>query len=215
MVQRSATLLIVEDNIFDRKLFLAEWPADGPLKCQLTFAGTLAEARVALSDGPVDAVFLDLNLPDSNGLQTCVDLLRASRDIPVVVLTGLDDEEVGVQAVAAGAQDYLVKGRFDGAALTRSLRFALERSERLRAEREQRLLRNDPLVAERLARLSPREREVFDLLIAGLSLKAISTKLDISNQTASKHRVRVLEKMEVNNDVELVRLALGENPETP
>ena len=84
-------------------------------------------------------ILLDLGLPDSNGTRTLERTLDATRSIPVVVLTGCADEDVAVDAVAAGAQDYLMKGMTDGRTLFRALRYACERrraEERIRVSEE-------------------------------------------------------------------------------
>ena len=94
--------------------------------------GRLADALRRVKADDVDVVLLDLGLPDSKGLGAVDRLCSHAPHLPVVVLTGLQDEETGLQAVQRGAQDYLVKGRVDGPLIDRSLRFALERK---RAER--------------------------------------------------------------------------------
>ena len=73
-------------------------------------------------------MLLDLSLPDSQGLDTLVRLHEAAKDVPIVVLTGTEDETLGVQLIQAGAQDYLIKGQVSGPLLTRSLRYAIERN---------------------------------------------------------------------------------------
>src|SRR5690606_38325033 len=81
-------------------------------------------------DGPhagIDCLLLDLGLPDAQGIDALTTVLETAPGIAVVVLTGLLDAERGIQAVSAGAQDYLVKGQVDGVALSRSVRYATER----------------------------------------------------------------------------------------
>jgi DNA-binding NarL/FixJ family response regulator len=202
--------LLVEDSETDRELFAAQLPTDGPLRCRMTFARTLAAALATLGNEKTDVIVLDLNLPDSTGLETCRNVHSAAPDVPIVVLTGMDDEELGVAAVAAGAQDYLVKGTYDDYLLARAIRFALKRAQHRRAEsRQHGRPEKDAAVALRLDRLTPREREVCDLLVQGSTAKHVAVQLDISVQTVAKHRARILEKMNVNNDVELVRRILG------
>lgn len=88
----------------------------------------LAAGITRLDEGGVDVVLLDLDLPDSFGLDTFLAVHRRAPEIPVVVLTGLDDETVAVGAVRRGAQDYLVKGDFGGQLLARAIRYAIERN---------------------------------------------------------------------------------------
>ncbi len=128
-------ILLVEDNPGDVRL-LQEYlrgdrsVADG---FQLVHEGRLARGLERLAEGGLDAVLLDLSLPDSQGIDTLVRARTAAPGIPIVVLTSLDDEGLGVQLLQAGAQDYLVKGEVTGSLLRRSLRYAVERK---RAERE-------------------------------------------------------------------------------
>jgi DNA-binding response OmpR family regulator len=89
--------------------------------------GRLADALARLKRRHVDVVLLDLGLPDSSGLDGVRRVCAQAPQMPVVVLTGLEDEDTGLRAVQEGAQDYLVKGRVDGPLIDRSLRFALER----------------------------------------------------------------------------------------
>ncbi len=89
----------------------------------------LADGLDRLEGGGIDVVVLDLDLPDSFGLETFLALHRRAPEIPVLVLTGLDDETVAVGAVRQGAQDYLVKGDFGGHLLVRAIRYAIERNQ--------------------------------------------------------------------------------------
>src|SRR5256885_4736792 len=93
-------------------------------------AGLLAPGLERLAAGGIDAVVLDLTLPDSEGLETFLRVRAQTQApvIPVVILTGLDDLQLGARAVEAGAQAYLVKGQITGAALPRALHYAIERT---------------------------------------------------------------------------------------
>lgn len=116
--------------------------ACGPdLSFVLEGAGALAEGLARLKEGDFDVLLLDLNLPDSRGLDTVVQARRAAGDLPIVVMTGWEDESVGLRAVAMGAQDYLIKDRLDKTVLSRAIRYAIERSARLRQTRELERLR--------------------------------------------------------------------------
>ncbi|MEE6297080.1 PP2C family protein-serine/threonine phosphatase [Georgenia wangjunii] len=126
-------VLLVEDDDGDA-LLVEELLAEADLYPDLTRAWSLEAALDALAV-PVDCVLLDLGLPDASGLDALVRLREVS-DAALVVLTGLDDAERGVRAVAAGAQDYLVKGTVGGEALGRAIRFAVERRRAERARRD-------------------------------------------------------------------------------
>ena len=89
--------------------------------------GLLAAAREHLREAEVDCVLLDLSLPDARWLEGVEALRDAAPELPLVVLSGLDDETVAVQAVQRGAQDYLVKGHVNGHIVSRAIRYAIER----------------------------------------------------------------------------------------
>lgn len=120
-------VLLVEDNPGDAVLVreaLADAP--GPVFA-LTWQPTLREGLAVIEDGGFDAVLLDLSLPECRGLETLERFRDGNDAVPILVLSGLDDERTAVAALHAGAQDYLVKGRFDGPLLARALRYAIER----------------------------------------------------------------------------------------
>jgi len=99
--------------------------SDGEI--QLEHVGQLSSALARLSQGGIDLVLLDLSLPDSHGIVTFERTYAFAPDVPIVVLTGLDDEEVGLSTVRGGAQDYLIKGEINSDLLRRSIRYAVER----------------------------------------------------------------------------------------
>jgi signal transduction histidine kinase len=128
--------LLIEDNPGDARL-IREMLRDARAQnasIELSVADRLSVGLERLATETTDLVLLDLSLPDSSGLQTFESVHSAAPLTPVVVLSGLDDEDVAVHAVQQGAQDYLVKGRVDGGTLVRSLRYAIER-QRLEAAR--------------------------------------------------------------------------------
>ena len=121
-------LLVVDDDPTDVSLIrdqLAATRRTPPFRIEAV--GRLTDALGRVARKGVDLVLLDLGLPDATGLQALQRLAGASPYLPVVVLTGLDDEETGLRAVQQGAQDYLVKGRVDGPLIDRTLRYAMER----------------------------------------------------------------------------------------
>mgnify|MGYP001809777058 FL=1 len=127
-------LLLVEDNPGDARLVRALLAETGGF--ELAHAATMAAAVKWLEANGADAVLLDLSLPDTQGMGTIDAMRAAAPDLPVVVFTGLDDEEVGVAAVKRGCQDYLVKGLGDGHLITRTVLYAIERKT-LEMERQQ------------------------------------------------------------------------------
>jgi serine phosphatase RsbU (regulator of sigma subunit) len=141
-------VLLVEDDDGDA-LLVEALLEEAPSTFGLVRATTLAEARTGHGGG-VDCILLDLGLPDAMGLEALTTLRRAAPDAAIVVLTGVTDEHRGVDALASGAQDYLVKGRVDGDALARAVRYAVERR---RSERSERALLEAELHAQENARL--------------------------------------------------------------
>jgi DNA-binding NtrC family response regulator len=124
-------VLLIEDNQGDAdlvRLRLVESNSDLEVSC----AGRLSTGLAALAVKPPAVVLLDLNLPDSHGAETFRNVLNQAPGVPVVVLSGMEDEELALEAIRQGVQDYLVKGAFDGKQLERSLRYAIARQALLR-----------------------------------------------------------------------------------
>src|SRR6202795_3954566 len=121
-------VLLVEDNPGDARLFLELVRDTGVGRLKLEHVTRLSAALDRLSNDTFDVVLLDLSLPDEQGLATLTRTHAHAPNVPIVVLTGLDDEALAVKAVRAGAQDYLVEGRVDGDLLVRSMRYATERA---------------------------------------------------------------------------------------
>ena len=136
-------LLMVEDNPGDVRL-VREMLAEGrPCACVVDHVERLSDAVGRLDGEPVDVVLLDLSLPDAQGLDALAQVHAADPKVPIVVLSGHCDEDLAVQAVQSGAQDYLVKGQGTGDLLHRAIRYAIERK-RLE-ERLENLARYDDL----------------------------------------------------------------------
>lgn len=123
---QALSLLLVEDDRADA-LLVEELIADAGAQIEVIWAGSMAHAERELAAGRPDCVLLDLNLPDANGIDALDRILKSDANVPIVVLTGLNDEYFGASAVAAGAQDYLVKGRVEPEMLRRALFYAIER----------------------------------------------------------------------------------------
>ena len=120
-------ILVVEDNDDDVLIvtsYLCKSKADN---LAITTVDTLAKGIESLKQKNFDVVLLDLSLPDSQGLATFLKLVEYALHIPVIILTGLDDEKLGIDAVRSGAQDYLVKSQLMDRLFTRALHYAIER----------------------------------------------------------------------------------------
>jgi CheY-like chemotaxis protein len=120
------SVLLVEDDRADA-LLVEELIADAAVDIEFAWKATVSEAERELARNRPDCVLLDLNLPDANGIAALERICTVDPNIPIVVLTGLNDEHFGISAVASGAQDYLVKGRVEPETLRRSLLYAIER----------------------------------------------------------------------------------------
>ena len=123
-------ILLVEDNPGDIRLLQEILREITTTRCKITPAMTLAGALHLLTASdyePFDVILIDLSLPDSQGIDTFLTLQRQVLNVPIVVLTGLDDENLALSAMQQGAQDYLIKGRVDSSLLLRSIRYAIER----------------------------------------------------------------------------------------
>src|SRR6202041_1397287 len=103
------------------------------VRFQLATAKNLEEGLVHLDKGGIDVILLDLTLPESSGMDTFHAIKAQAHDVPIIVLSGVDDETLALDAVHSGAEDYLVKGRVDSQLITRAAIYAIERTESKRA----------------------------------------------------------------------------------
>jgi two-component system, cell cycle sensor histidine kinase and response regulator CckA len=144
MLSPHVNILMVEDNPGDAQL-LQEYLSEGLQPgYNITHCERLGEALSFLDKETCDVILLDLTLPDSRGLPTFLNLHGKANQIPIVILTGFDDESLASQAMQRGAQDYLPKNSIDGPQLARTIRYAIERKQweetiRLREERMNRM----------------------------------------------------------------------------
>ena len=120
-------VLLVEDNLGDAGLLYEGLEEAVPGQFEMTHVRRLSEALEYLWEETCDVVLLDLGLPDSHGLDTLVVTRAQAPGVPIVVLTGFQDEALAVEALKGGAQDYLVKGQVDGTLLGRTMRYAIVR----------------------------------------------------------------------------------------
>ena len=167
----SFQVLLIEDNPADARL-IKELLRDTGTEFALVCADTLTAGlkHLATAAPAPDAILLDLSLPDSRGFATFQKVNQSAPRIPVIMLTGLDDQPLAEQAMRAGAQDYLVKGRVDGDLLSRAIRYAIGR-ERAKLEVE---------TSER------RFRAIYDNSTAGINLCDIEGKILFANEAFQK-----------------------------
>ena len=124
----SLHILLVEDDVADAEL-LRNALAETAELVDVTQVATMADAVVHLRDTAFDAALVDLTLPDSRGIHTLERLVASAPRLPLVILTGLDDEALAIEAIRKGAQDYLIKGNVSGPLVIRAIRYARERKQ--------------------------------------------------------------------------------------
>jgi signal transduction histidine kinase len=135
MSGHAGRVLLIEDNLGDARL-LAESLRDAPGNAfELVHAELVSSALERLQDERFEAILLDLSLPDGQGFGVLRRLLDVAPSVPVLVLTGLNDEQMALHALSAGAQDYLVKGAHDGDFISRAIRYAIQRKQLLERTR--------------------------------------------------------------------------------
>ena len=141
MPSQPIDVLLVEDNPADARLLIESLKDAGPFVFRVTQVPRLKDALAALFNRTAHVIALDLTLPDSTGLETVERLQAAAPRVPIVVLTGLQDEDLALRAVRQGVQDYLLKGQCGQGLAARALRYAVERQrfEDVSRDREARL----------------------------------------------------------------------------
>lgn len=162
----------------------------------------LAEARPAKGD----CVIADIRMPEMDGLALQRELIRRDTSLPIIFVTGHGDVPLAVQAMKAGAVDFLEKP-FAREALLSAVRRALTHN----ADEPVSDVAMDE-IQQRLALLTGRERDVYDGVVAGKQSKAIAHELGTSPRTVEVHRARMMQKMQARNLQELMRMAIAANP---
>ena len=134
--ERVLHILAVEDDPTDQSWLLILLEQSTVCPYHISFAPTMNDAEVSLSVGEVDCVLLDLSLPDSWGLESLQRIIAADAEVPVVVVTGRDDDGLGLQAIEMGAHDYLNKAKVTGDAVLRAAQWAAARATALRSRQQ-------------------------------------------------------------------------------
>jgi diguanylate cyclase (GGDEF)-like protein/PAS domain S-box-containing protein len=158
MATKKIHILLIEDNPGDARLIEVMLAQTGSLLFSLEHSTFLSDGLDHLGKNVYDVVLLDIGLPDSAGLDSIVEVINKAPDTPVVMMTGLDDEETATSALRMGAQDYLVKGRIDRESLLRSIRYAIERRQ---VEKD---LWSSRQFIQRVTEAAPNIIYVFDLI---------------------------------------------------
>jgi two-component system response regulator FixJ len=172
--------------------------ADLPVRLYESASAFLRDAP----EGVAGCIVTDVRMPDMSGLDLLREVKRRGLELPVIVITGHGDIPLAVEAMQAGAQDFLEKP-FDDERLLGLVRKALEREAETQPQREE-----QAAARARLARLSQRERQVLERLVQGQLNKTIAWELGISARTVEVYRAKLMAKMEAAAFADLVRMAL-------
>ena len=192
------TVFLLDDEPGMLKALARLLTAEGFTTRGFTSAKTFLDAYRAEE---LSCLVLDVAMPELDGLELQQRLTRAGALLPIVFLTGHGDIPMSVRAIKAGAVDFLTKPVND-ADLLCSVRAALRR-----AAEQRDLISEAALVRQRYSRLTPREREVMEHVVAGQLNKQIAADLDAGEHTIKVHRARVMKKMGVESLADLVRAA--------
>lgn len=184
MIEPVVRVLLIEDNPGDARLIKEALAESTATRFQVDVVQTLADGLVRLAEQDVDAALIDLSLPDSVGLETFHRARAGAEAIPIIVLTGLDDDTVASAAVNAGAQDFISKNRVQPDSLARAIRYAIERQRMLQQVRQMAVLdeltglnnrRGFVLVCQHLCQVANRNGRRLALLFLDLDgLKQIN-----------------------------------------
>jgi len=206
MLQVTPIVYVVDDDISVRESL------EALIRCEGWQPETFASAQEFLDQPRAvvpNCLVLDISLPGLNGLDLQKRIVADRAEMPIIFITGHRDVPMTVQAMKAGAVEFLTKPFGDDVLLT-AIRGALERSRiALGLEAEMRTLR------ECYASLSQRERQVMTLVVAGLLNKQIGGELGISEITVKAHRGKVMQKMKADSLADLVRMAARLRPAVP
>lgn len=207
-MNEQATVFVVDDDASVLKA-LGRLLTSAGLDVELF--GSAEEFLQSKSLSAPGCLVLDVHMPGLNGLELQAQLSNRGLHLPIIFITGQGDIPMSVKAIKAGAVDFLPKP-FEDEALLRAIESAHEKDRHMR--REQTEVQD---IHQRLECLTPREREVHDLVITGMLNKQIADQLGTAEKTIKVHRGRVMQKMKVRSVAELVHLAerAGVHPGTP
>lgn len=196
-------VFVVDDDaaVCDSLRFLIE-----SVGLQVRTFSSADEFLAAYTPDQPGCLVLDIRMPGMSGLELQEQLAKRGYTLPVIIITAHGDVPSAVRAMHAGAVDFMSKPFNDQSLLDR-VHQALAKDAQTRRDAAVRAA-----IAAKVALLTPREREVMDLVVSGMSNKGIAAQLQLSAKTVETHRARVMEKMEAGSVAELVHMALTLNP---
>ncbi len=212
---KTINILLVDDNSTD--LLLTQSHIEKIHNTTITTAESISTTETLLKEQAFDAILLDLCLPDAIGLEGLIKLRRLVPEMPIVVLTGVNDEELGIMALQRGAQDYLIKGK-ENARIAQAVQFAIERKRAnpvLQSPDQPKTINEKPLYytpdktfsAQSLPVdniLTERELQVMKLVGKGYNNKEIADVLVVSIATVKTHVSNILQKLRVSDRTKAV-----------
>ena len=198
-----ATVFVVDDDQAMRNSL--KWLIES-VGVQVESFASADEFLAQYQSGRHGCLVLDVRMPGMSGLDLQEQLAQQNINIPVVIITGHGDVPMAVRAMKSGAIDFIEKP-FNDEVLLDAIRRALAFGEEQRSHQVENLQ-----IQQRLHHLTPREREVMDMVTEGRSNKEIANILGVSAKTIEAHRARVMEKMQAGSLAELVRMALTASP---
>jgi two-component system response regulator FixJ len=200
----------------DRKIYVVDDDADvrDSMRMLLESAGFAVQGYVSATQFLADQIMkggcliADIRMPGMSGLELQEEIVKRGIEIPVVIMTGHGDVPLAVRAMKAGAIDFIEKP-FDDELMLGSVQRALKVGQQSRGKSA-----DSRAARDKLALLTPREREVLDCLVKGQSNKVAAYELGISPRTVEIHRARIIDKMKARSLSDLVRVALAAGSHT-
>ena len=206
MTMSSATIIVIDDHAAVRD-------ALGELLSVFGYSVKTCESADVflreLDQQNVGCIVADVRMPGTDGIGLVNELARRNVAIPVILISGHADVPMAVAAIKSGAEDFIEKPVDDAQLVAASNRALARRFEQQDSDKSQAALR------EKFARLTPRQVEIFDLVVEGFTSHAISAKLEISVRTVESYRAEVMEKMRAESVAALVRQAIRLGRITP
>jgi FixJ family two-component response regulator len=200
--KQAPTVFVVDD---DPAIRIAMQALMESVHLQHEIFGSADEFLEQFNDDRAGCLILDIRMPGLGGLELQDLLVQRHSTLPIIFITGHGDVPMAVEAMQKGAVDFIQKPFRDQDLLDRI-------HHALKADRERRVeQRQHSEVAERVARLTNREHEVFDLVVTGKANKVIAYELGVSQRTVEIHRARVMEKMEARSLADLVKLHMQQS----
>lgn len=187
-MKSNVKLLHVEDNFADQRIIKEYLKDSHSVDYEIESVARIDHALSSLKEKPIDVILLDLNLPDSHGLDTYKRIIEAAPKIPIVILSNMKDEALAKQTVEAGAQDYLIKDEVDTKSIEKAIRFAIRRQNiRTQIDKPQSIaasssnlakVKDSSLKSKNLTLFQSLINDLSDLLNMNSSDQAYSSKLD-------------------------------------